>query len=77
MARVETFRYKQTQYKTSGYEDKPMFGFRIVADNGEKIAGSEGYVSKANAERGARVLIETIIEIHDSSDLFDITHVEN
>lgn len=38
--------------------------YRIKGDNGETLAVSEGYVSKANAERG----LETLREAWDDDD---------
>lgn len=34
--------------------------FRLVAANGEVIAASEGYVSRENAERGARDVVRAV-----------------
>lgn len=39
-------------YKFEIYKDKAgEFRFRFVASNGEKMFGSEGYVSKSSAEK--------------------------
>lgn len=39
------------------------WGFRLIDGNGEPIAGSQGYVSKSNAERGVQNLVVTVSEM--------------
>lgn len=40
----------------------PEFRFRLIADNGEIVAQSEGYDSDYNAERGASDLVHAAME---------------
>ena len=68
VAKIETFQW------FSGKELKTQFGFRVVDDNGEIIASSEGYASKSSAKRGAENLLNTAARLRIAKDT-TIEHV--
>lgn len=57
MAKLQTFQW------FDGKALKTQFGWRLIDDNGEKIAASEGYTTRSSARRGAENLVSTVLEM--------------
>jgi len=45
------------------------YGWRLVAGNGEKIAGGEGHRDRTDAERAARTVMANVLEVWQNDQL--------
>lgn len=62
--------YRQAKRKLGkDYE----WGWRLQDGNNEIIATGEGYVTKANAERGVTNVIQTVLDIVDADGEVEVT----
>ena len=52
------------------------YGWRLQDANGEIIATGEGYTRRQDAERGARNVMSTVLEIAASDEPIDIVQAD-
>lgn len=55
-------------YARAQKDGDPRYYFRVIAANGEIVAQSEGYTSKASAEKGLRALRRSLLPAYRDNE---------